>query len=119
MKNLLLAALVVSLSSTASVSQAADTPPRREQTEQRLQHLAQELALTEVQKSQVAAVFRVEGEKIAALRANDSLRPRKKLKEFREIREGIRAQVRALLTPEQQAKFDALPKSQRRPGGAG
>lgn len=112
----LLPALVAVLISTLAVARAADTPPRREQAEQRLQQLAETLALTAEQKAQVAAVFQTEGEKLAALRADDSLRPRKKLKQFREIREGARTQIRAILTPEQQAKFDALPKPKRRPG---
>ncbi len=113
----LVPALLAVLITTLSVAQAAEPPSRREQAEARLQQLAETLALTGEQKTQVAAVFQTEGEKLAALRADDSLRPRKKLKQFREIRESARAQIRAILTPEQQAKFDALPKPKRRPGG--
>lgn len=109
--------LLVVLFATFSVAQAAESPVRREQAEARLQQLAETLALTDEQKAKAMTVLQAEGEKLAALRADDSLRLRKKLKQFREIRESARTQIRALLTPEQQAKFDALPKPKRRPGG--
>jgi Spy/CpxP family protein refolding chaperone len=68
----------------------------------RVQELADRLSLTDAQKTQVAAIYKDQEDALKALSADE-----KKTKS-REITEAHRAQVRALLTPEQQTKFDAM-----------
>lgn len=106
---------------TAPLATAADEPaaePARERgpsPKERLQQMAQELNLTAEQKDKVGDLLKQQMEQGRALREDTSLSREQKRERMEAIRKASRAQVRALLTPEQQAKFDALP--QRGPGG--
>lgn len=66
-----------------------------------LQRLTRELGLTPAQQAQVEAILRATGVEFARLR--EEMRPR-----FSAIRDRSRIQILAVLTPEQQPKFDAL-----------
>lgn len=92
----------------------ADRPERVEQAAARLKQLAAELALTDEQRTAIAALLEKHRARLDAIRDDDALRPRKKIKQARELRETFRDEIRALLTPEQQQKFDAMPRENRR-----
>jgi hypothetical protein len=85
---------------------------------QMLNRFSSKLDLSADQKTQVAAILEDKRQKIAALR--DEARPR-----FEEIRGATRAEIRQVLTAEQQQKFDAMqsdwdaPWKRRRPSGGG
>lgn len=82
------------------------------------QRLTQALALTAEQQQRLAEIFRKSGESLRALRDEESEERRRALR--RDIQNQSRAQIRALLTPEQRQKYEELLKArdetQGRPG---
>jgi len=101
----------------ARAAAPADRPERGERAEraaERLQHLAQELGLTDLQKTQIGDLMAKQRDAAFATRDNADLNRREKMKKVRDLREAGRTQIRALLTPEQQKKFDALPRESMR-----
>ncbi len=66
-----------------------------------LQRFSSKLKLTPEQRTQVATILEAKRQKIDALRAD--IRPK-----FEEIRTSTAADIRKLLTPEQQQKFDVM-----------
>ena len=76
--------------------------------------MAEELALTDEQRTAIAALMEKHRARLDAIRDDGALRPRKKIKQVRELRETFRGEIRALLTPEQQKKFDAMPRERPR-----
>lgn len=119
-----LVALTLVLGATAPLVRAADsdttTPapnaaPETKQHEgkggkggdrlaRRLAELTDKLSLTADQKTKVEAILKDEQTAIVGLAPED------RRSKGKEIRDSHDAQIRALLTPEQQTKFDALPK---------
>jgi Spy/CpxP family protein refolding chaperone len=82
---------------------------QRDPTEQ-AQHLKQALDLTQGQFNQVLAIFKDAGAQRQAITNDDSLSRNDIRAKSREIMNGSQAKIRALLTPEQQKKFDAMPR---------
>jgi protein CpxP len=79
--------------------------------------IAQELNLTDAQKEQLKPIMKEQADKMRALRdQNQSQR-----EELKKLRDENDAKVRAILTPEQAAKFDEIKKQGRggRRGGRG
>lgn len=118
--------LALGLANLPAVSHATDQPPppdRKAPMADHLQRMAEDLGLTQQQKAQVADILKAERDKLTALRDDPSMDRRERFKALRKIREEGREQIRALLTPEQRKKFDAMPKPKpgRRagPGGNG
>jgi len=66
---------------------------------------AHELNLTDQQKSEVEALLKVEREQRQAIRNNSSLTPEQKRDQLRQLRRSTHDQVLAVLTPEQQQRF--------------
>ena len=66
-----------------------------------LQRFSSKLHLTSEQQTQVAAILEAKRQKIDTLRAE--IRPK-----FEEIRTATRTEIRQLLIPEQQQKFDVM-----------
>ncbi len=116
MKAHLLPVLLLSvLIFTASQLRAADTPPLPPRLEARLEQLDEKLQLTPEQKEKITAIWMQAVGKLDAGRDDDSFRQkRKNRRAWREAMTETRAQVRAVLTPEQQKIFDELRPS--RPG---
>jgi Spy/CpxP family protein refolding chaperone len=73
-------------------------PPDKEQV---IQRLTRDLALTDAQVAEVRKAFEEAGAKQKALA--DEVGPK-----FRALREERRERIRAILTPEQRAKFDEI-----------
>jgi Spy/CpxP family protein refolding chaperone len=92
----------------------------RHEAKERLEHLKQELNLTQEQSDQIAAIIKGNAPQRQAIMNNDSLSPDEKRARMWELRQGTEARIRTLLTPEQQTKFDAMPRGHGgRNGGPG
>src|SRR3989442_141438 len=79
----------------------AGGPGRERAMKERFESMGRELKLTDEQTTAVRAILDETRNEYRALHAE--LRPR-----FEEPRQKARARIRALLTPEQQQKFDAI-----------
>lgn len=81
----------------------------------RLEQMSERLALTAEQKTKVQAILESERSSVEALRADASLTQEARREKMQAIRRSFAEQIRAILTPEQQAKFAET----RGPGGPG
>lgn len=80
--------------------------------EQQVARIDEAVTLTADQKTKVTAILAKVAEKVQAL-------PQEERREKgQELRTAANKEIRALLTPEQQTKFDAIPQG-RGPGGGG
>jgi len=70
------------------------------------QRLTQELALTADQQTRLAEIFQKSGQRLRALRGEESEERRRALR--RDIQNQSRAQIRDILTPEQRQKYEEL-----------
>lgn len=73
-----------------------------------LDRLTQQLGLTDDQRAQLKPILDAAHEKVTAIHADKSLDPRDQLAKVREAMEDARAQIKPLLTPEQQEKMAAI-----------
>ena len=78
-----------------------------------LTRLDEAVTLTADQKTKVTDIYKKQAEKMQAL-APEDMRTK-----GQEIRTATNAEIRALLTPEQQTKFDAMPQGRGRGGPGG
>ncbi len=79
----------------------------------RLQELSARLDLTADQKTKITAILRQEAADLRVLKDDSSLRRLQRLRRAREVNQKAAEQIRALLTPEQQPKYDELRASAR------
>ncbi len=79
----------------------------------RLKMLDEKLHLTDAQKQQITAIWSASEQKGKALREDDTLSKEDRRAKMGEIMKDSHDQIRALLTPEQQIAFDALPPEPR------
>jgi hypothetical protein len=86
--------------------EASESRRGRDRGASYLDWLSQELALSEQQRNEVAAVLERNREEVAALW--EETRPA-----FEEVRNRLRAEVQELLTDEQRVVYDALIASER------
>ncbi len=128
----LAAASLVALSATARADDtntpSSNTPPpqgaerrpnmRRASPEQRLNHMAEALKLTDEQKDKVKAVLQAEGEKMRGLR---DLAPDERREKAKAVREETVAKMKDILTAEQFTKWQEMRQNRgggnRAPGG--
>jgi len=82
-------------------SRASGSETREKAMHERFENMRRELSLTDEQTTAVRAIIDETRKEYRALRAE--LRPR-----FEEPRQKARKRIRALLTPDQQKKFDAM-----------
>jgi Spy/CpxP family protein refolding chaperone len=75
----------------------------------RLKMLDEKLHLTDAQKQQITGIWAGAEQQGKALRDDDSLSKDDRRAKMGEIMKASHAQVRAILTPEQQTAFDAMP----------
>lgn len=81
--------------------------------EQQVARIDEAVTLTADQKTKVTAILTKVQEKVAAL-------PQEERREKgQELRTAANKEIRALLTPEQQTKFDAIPQGRGQGGGGG
>jgi Spy/CpxP family protein refolding chaperone len=91
----------------APAGEHAEKPDKKPRVS-RVEKLNTELSLTEEQKIQVAAIYKEENAALKVISDDKALERAARIEKNKEIRAAHAAKVRALLTPEQQAKFDAL-----------
>jgi len=92
---------------------------RRMDPGQRLQHLTEALGLSEDQQAKIKAIFKEEVEKRRAIMDDTSLSREDLRAKMMDLGQEMQARLRALLTPEQQQKFDAMPRPGRWMRGEG
>ena len=104
-----------------SPSIRADDPPKKEDKPaakperkalsskaDQLQHIAQELKLTDDQKEKLKPVLREQAKKVRELRQDSDLGQQERLVKFRELRQSTQEKLKTILTPEQLEKFKEL-----------
>jgi Spy/CpxP family protein refolding chaperone len=109
--------LATSLVHAADDAPAAEKPakgPRPDRGEMhgprdRAKEIAAQLGLTDEQRTKVADIIKANVSDLKAARGDRD--------KMAELMKAQREQIRAVLTPEQQAKFDTLKHDGRRPGG--
>lgn len=84
-------------------------PDPKKMREHRLRVLDEKLQLTADQKTQINAIWDKSEEKGQAIRDDDSLEREDKRDKMRELMKSTHAEVRAVLTADQQKIFDAMP----------
>jgi periplasmic protein CpxP/Spy len=91
--------------------------------EDRIKQLDEALKLTDDQKTKITALLKTQMENMAPLFADQSMSREDRRAKMMEIGKATNDAIKALLTPEQQTKFDALPRpgrgGPRGPGGPG
>ncbi len=95
--------------------------PRRGGPERRLEMLQQQLNLTSDQMTQAHAIFAAERTRMEALRSNSALAPEDRRTQMMAIHQDGDAKLRAILTPDQVTKYDAMQarmREHRRDGDA-
>ncbi len=107
---LVLMALCAFLACGAVTRQGASVPGgaaggRLAAAKDRFSRLAQALNLTDTQQQQLKAIFRDDGQKLKSLRAQTGLTLQQRRAQHRQIRQDLVARVKAVLTPEQCAKW--------------
>ena len=107
-----ISSLALALTLSGPFVTAADQPTR-EDAQARLQEIVSELQLTEEQKAEITPILRQELADLKALRENTALKGRYKLRRAQQIAEAASQQVRALLTAEQQPRYDAWREEQK------
>jgi periplasmic protein CpxP/Spy len=111
-KTLLIAALTAGTllvnSSALRAQDATNMPPVHKMKER--QGAIQALNLTDDQKPKFQAIMKDAAEKRKALREDTSSTPEEKKAKAKEIQDGINTQMKALLTPEQFAKWQDMTK---------
>ena len=100
---------LLALGPAARAQDQANRPPARGQRgalmREHFKKVAQELNLTDEQKSKVQAVFQQERQKLQALRADTSLTPDQRRAKVKEIRDEIGTKMKGILTTEQYDKW--------------
>jgi len=117
--------VLIALVTANPLLRAADAPsepPPRERgpggpggPKERLQKMAELLGLNAEQKEKVGAILKEQMELGRAIREDESLTQDQRREKMQAQGKATREKIRALLTPEQQAKFEAMPM--RGPGG--
>lgn len=105
---LLLCCTLATTGPIATSARAADTDgngARRTHARQRVQSRLEELGLTRDQKEKLAPILRAEREKFAAVQADGSLTTHDRARKIRALREEISPRIKAILTPEQYARW--------------
>jgi protein CpxP len=83
-------------------------PGGRMSPKERLDKMTEELSLTDDQKSKVEVILKDQADKMKALRDDTSLSREERGPKMKVIMDDTAKQIRVILTPEQQTKFDAM-----------
>ncbi len=85
--------------------------------QERLDAMAKQLNLTDDQKTKIKPILEQEHEKMQALRQDTSLSREDRMSKMMEIRKSTSDEIKKVLTPDQQKKFDEM--RPMGPGGRG
>lgn len=89
-------------------AQAGQSGARRNSIAKRMERLAKALDLTEEQKTKIKSILQNEKSQIKSVQEDTSLSAEQKQAKLEEDRKAARADMRAVLTPEQQKKLAAI-----------
>ncbi len=118
--SLLLAALLVpSIQAQAQDRPARDGKHRAGAAGDRIQHLTEQLSLTADQQAKVKAIYAEQATAMKELANDTSLSEQDRRSKRMELMRGANAKVRAVLTPEQQTKFDQMSPGRNEGGRKG
>jgi Spy/CpxP family protein refolding chaperone len=112
-KVLLTAALLAGFGAFAQDSNPPAPPPPKhnhthgDRTEQKLKRLSKKLNLTDDQQEKVRPILQDAEKQLTSLESDSSLTPQQQHKKMREIRMTSKAQIGAILTPEQKEKIQS------------
>jgi periplasmic protein CpxP/Spy len=117
-KYILMTLFVGSLAAFGPALRAADNdakpaedkpaPGARAAVRQRLQEISKSLDLTNEQKQKLRPIFREQAGKLRELRDEKDLSRQDRLAKLKELRQGLDAKVKPILTPEQLEKWNKL-----------
>jgi protein CpxP len=112
---LLAAGLTFAQPSQESQTPTPDKHPgmhHEESADQHLQMLSEKLNLTDDQKAKLRPILQDQMLQMKAVREDSSLSQEQKRAKMKSIHESSHDQINAVLTPEQQAKFEQMRKEQ-------
>jgi protein CpxP len=81
--------------------------------EHRIEKMQQRLNLNDSQTAQVRQIFSESRAQMETIRSNASLAPEDRRAQMMTLHQGEQARIRAVLTPDQQTKFDAMQTKMR------
>jgi periplasmic protein CpxP/Spy len=87
--------------------------PRHMDPERRVEMMQRRLDLNDSQTAQVRQIFTESRAQMETIRSNASLAPEDRRAQMMTLHQGEQARIRAVLTPDQQAKFDAMQAKMR------
>jgi Spy/CpxP family protein refolding chaperone len=76
--------------------------------ERRVEMMQRRLDLNASQTAQIRQIFTESRGKMEAIRSNSSLAPEDRRAQMMTLHQGEQARIRAVLTPDQQTKYDAM-----------
>jgi predicted nucleic acid-binding Zn-ribbon protein len=82
--------------------------------DQRLQRMTQQLNLSSDQQQQIKPILEGESQQMQALRQDTSLSQQDWMTKVQSIRQSIGSQIKPILNPDQQAKFEQMMSRQGR-----
>lgn len=94
---------------TVNAQQGPGGKNRSPSVEERVKSIDEAVKLTDDQKSKIADLLKKQQESAQALRKDESLSKEDRRAKTGALMKDTQTAIRALLTPEQQAKFDAMP----------
>jgi Spy/CpxP family protein refolding chaperone len=86
--------------------------------DQRLQMLTQQLNLTSDQQSQIKPILESQSQQMESLRSDSSLSQQDRMSKMKEIRESTNSQIKPILTPDQQTKWQQMMEQRGKRSGA-
>jgi len=83
-------------------------PHQRMTADQRLQHMTQQLNLSDAQQQQIKPILENEDKQMQALHENSSLSQQDRMTQMMQIRQGTSEQIKPILNPDQQQKYQQM-----------
>jgi Spy/CpxP family protein refolding chaperone len=85
--------------------------------DQRLQHMTQQLNLTADQQQKIKPILEEESQQMQTLRQDSSVSGADRMSKMQQIRQGTNDQIKAVLNPDQQQKFEEMQTHRMAPQG--
>ena len=93
--------------------------PRHMDPERRVEQMQRRLNLNDSQTAQVRQILTESRAQMETIRTNEQLGPQDRRAQMMTLHQGEQARIRAVLTPDQQAKYDAMQEKMRERRAAG
>ncbi|HZS72007.1 MAG TPA: hypothetical protein VFA13_09230 [Candidatus Acidoferrum sp.] len=97
----------------ASQQQEQSHASQQSSVDARLNHLSEELNLTQEQKTKLRPILADEAQQLQAIHNDTSLSREQKMAKMKEVRDSHQPQINEILTPEQQKKWAEMKKEAR------